>query len=166
MTQADLRFFFQSLVTKVGHFFTRAFVSDGEENFYAAWTQVMCYSGQSRHFPEPQWMICRYHVRNTWSRNYNRIENASDREVIKKLLLSLLNGIDEQLFDQQMIELKNKLQTLPIKIVKKDEKPTRNFADYIKDYLENSHEWAMIHRIVNGRAVGPTTNNFVENVNA
>lgn len=156
MTKKNLQFFFEGLREKIGFAFcTRAIVSDGDKIFYNSWVEVMCYSGEC--IPEPQWLICLYHQGKTWAGHYKQISDIEEeRNEIKQLLNSLLHCLNEERFDRKMVELKSKLGIGPYQAHR------NKFATYIAPQLERAHEWAMLHRI----KVGPTTDNFTENVNS
>jgi len=136
--------FFSSIKKRIGDLSTKVFMSDDAQSYYNAFKFVF-QEADNR-------LLCSWHVKNSWIKNWCKIQDVQLREEMKGRLATIYNEMNEAAFELQLDSLVEDLLNEP---------RTQVFAEYFIRYYSNRRkEWAPCYR----KGLHVNTNMHLENM--
>ena len=136
--------FFSEIKRQINDLPAKIFMSNDAQSYYNAFKFVF-QEAENR-------LLCSWHVKNSWIKNWCKIQDVEFREAMKKRLTSIYNELNEAAFEIQLDSFIDDLSADPL---------TKTFADYfVRHYSSRRREWAPCYR----KGLHVNTNMHLENM--
>ena len=99
--------FFSEIKRRINDLPAKIFMSDDAQSYYNAFKFVF-QEAENR-------LLCSWHVKNSWIKNWCKIQDVELREAMKKRLTSIYNELNEAAFEIQLDSFIDDLSADPLK---------------------------------------------------